>query len=272
MKTHTTLIIDDEQLARERLKKLLAGFQKTFTIVGEAKNGNEAEKLISTLHPDVIFLDIEMPGQTGFELLSKLKIIPIVIFCTAYEEYSLKAFDTNSVDYLVKPVRLERLQKTVDKISSLKNNFTSSNLLQAIQEISEKKEVKKMTSITIKKGDKIIFEKLENVSHFEAEDKYVLVHTQNGKEVIEQSLTKLENKLPDYFIRVNRACIINSHFIKDFQKYFNSRYLITLKNNQRTTITSGRSYKESLKKWMEVEKFFSNSYCSAKYRYGKKLF
>lgn len=252
MKTYTTLIIDDEQLARERLKKLLAGFQQTFTIIGEAKNGNEAEKLINKLEPDLIFLDIEMPGQTGFELLSKLKKIPIIIFCTAYEEYSLKAFDTNSVDYLVKPVKLERLQKTVDKLSSLKNNLASSNLLQVIQDISEKKEVKKMTSITIKKGDKIIFEKLENVSHFQAEDKYVLVHTEKGKEIIEQSLTKLENKLPDYFIRVHRGYIINTNFIQDFQKYFNSRYLITLKNIQKTAITSGRNYKESLKSWMEM--------------------
>jgi len=252
MKTYTTLIIDDEQLARERLKKLLANFQKTFTIVGEAKNGNEAEKLILELEPDLLFLDIEMPGQTGFELLSKLKRIPIVIFCTAYEDYSLKAFDTNSVDYLVKPVKLERIQKTVDKLSSLKNNLASSNLLQAIQDISDKKQVRKMTSITIKKRDKIIFEKLENVSHFEAEDKYVIVHTEKGEEIIEQSLTKLENKLPDYFIQVHRSYIINTHFIKEFQKYFNSRYLITLKNPQRTTITSGRSYNESLKKWMEI--------------------
>lgn len=252
MKTYTTLIIDDEQLARERLKKLLANFQKTFTIVGEAKNGNEAEKLIHELKPDLIFLDIEMPGQTGFELLSKLKRIPIVIFCTAYEDYSLKAFDTNSVDYLVKPVKLERIQKTVDKLSSLKNNLASSNLLQAIQDISDKKEVRKMTSITIKKRDKIIFEKLENVSHFKAEEKYVIVHTEKGEEIIEQSLTKLENKLPDYFIRVHRSYIINTHFIKEFQKYFNNRFLITLKNPQRTTITSGRSYNESLKKWMEI--------------------
>ena len=252
MKTYTTLIIDDEQLARERLQKQLASFQKTFTIVGEAKNGNEAEKLINDLQPDIIFLDIEMPGQSGFELLSKLKVIPIVIFCTAYEEYSLKAFDTNSIDYLVKPIKLERLQKTVDKLSSLKNNLSTANLLEAIREISEKKEVKKMTSITIKKQDKIIFEKLENISHFEAKDKYVTLHTNHGEELIEQSLLKLEDKLPDYFLRVHRSYIINTNFIKTFQKYFNSTYIIVLKDKQQSKITSGRSYKEQLKKWMDL--------------------
>ena len=105
MKTYTTLIIDDEQLARERLKKLLAGFQKTFTIIGEAKNGNEAEKLIHELKPDLIFLDIEMPGQTGFELLSKLKVLPIVIFCNKISanlylnaSYNLHLVLTSSTD------------------------------------------------------------------------------------------------------------------------------------------------------------------------------
>jgi two-component system LytT family response regulator len=252
MKAYTTLIIDDEQLARERLKKLLASFQETFTIVGEAKNGNEAEQLITKLQPDIIFLDIEMPGQTGFELLSKLTTIPMVIFCTAYEEYSLKAFETNSIDYLVKPVKLERLQKTVEKISLLKNNLSSSELLEVIQEISGRKEAEKMTSITIKKSDKIIFVKLEDVSHFEAEEKYVQVHTNKGKEIIEQSLTKLESKLPSYFIRVHRSYIINTNYIKDFQKYFNSRYQITLKDKQRSTIVSGRSYNGKIKEWMEV--------------------
>lgn len=252
MKSYTTLLIDDEKLARERLKELLAGFHSTFTIVGEAKNGNEAEKLIRELQPDIIFLDIEMPGKNGFELLSKLSELPIVIFCTAHEEYALKAFDTNSIDYLVKPVKLDRLEQTVRKINSLKNNLTSLQLQQVIQEISQKKEEKKMTSITVKKKDKIIFIKLDDVSHFEAKDKYVSIYTNQGEELIEQSLSKLEEKLPEHFIRVHRKYLINSHFIKDFQKYFNSRYLITLKNKSQTSITSGRSYKEQLTNWMKL--------------------
>ena len=124
--------------------------------------------------------------------------------------------------------------------------------MEVIRGISDRKEVKKMTSITIKKSDKIIFVKLEDVSYFEAEEKYVLVHTDNGKELIEQSLTKLESKLPPHFIRVHRSYIINTNYIKDFQKYFNSRYQITLKNKQRSTIVSGRSYNDKLKVWMEM--------------------
>ncbi|NVK52235.1 MAG: response regulator transcription factor [Flavobacteriaceae bacterium] len=252
MKPYTTLVIDDEQLARKHLRKLLASFQNTFNIIGEAKNGIEAEKIITELQPELIFLDIEMPSQNGFELLSKLTTVPIVIFCTAYEEYSLKAFDTNSIDYLVKPIKLERLQKTVNKLNSLKNKLDPSTLLKVVQSISEKKEAKKMTSITVKKKDKIIFLKLEDITYFEAKDKYVLVHTTNKKELIEQSLSKLESKLPEEFLRVHRGFIINTTFIKNFQKYFNSRYIITLKNKQQTKITSGRSYKEQLKIWMDI--------------------
>jgi len=252
MKSYTTLLIDDEKLARERLKKLLAGFDATFKIVGEAKNGNEAEQLIQKLNPDIIFLDIEMPSKNGFELLSSLNILPIVIFCTAHEEYALKAFDTNSIDYLVKPVKLERLEQTVNKIHSFQQNLTSVQLQQVIQEISQQKKEKKMTSVTVKKKDKIIFIKLEDVSYFEAQEKYVTIHTDQGEELMEQSLTKLEEKLPDYFLRAHRKYIINTHFVKDFQKYFNSRYLITLKDKQKTTITSGRSYKEQIMDWMGI--------------------
>ena len=252
MKSYTTLLIDDEQLARERLKDLLASFTSTFTIVGEAKNGNEAEKLIHELQPDIIFLDIEMPGKNGFELLSSLEKLPIVIFCTAYEEYALKAFDTNSIDYLVKPVKLERLENTVHKINSLQNNLTSAQLQQVIQEISQKKNTKVMTSITVKKKDRIIFIKLENISHLEAKEKYVIVHTNQGEELIENSLSKLIHKLPENFVQVHRKYIVNTNYIKDLQKYFNSRYVIALNDKQQTSIITGRSYKETLTNWMGI--------------------
>jgi two-component system LytT family response regulator len=252
MKSYTTLIIDDEKLARERLKKLLAGFNSTFNIIGEAKNGNQAEQLILNLQPDIIFLDIEMPGKNGFELIQSLPQLPIVIFCTAHEEYALKAFDTNSIDYLVKPVKLERLEQTINKLQTLQQNLTSAQLQQVMQEIAQQKSAKKMTSITVKKKDKILFLKLEDVTYFEAQEKYVSIHTNQSTELIEQSLTKLEERLPDHFLRVHRKYVINIHFIQDFQKYFNSRYIITLKDRKKTSITSGRSYKEQLTAWMDL--------------------
>ncbi len=251
MKSYTTLLIDDEKLARERLRKLLASFDSTFTIVGEAKNGNEAEKLINQLQPNIIFLDIEMPGKNGFELLSSLPAIPIVIFCTAYENYALKAFDTNSIDYLLKPIKMDRLESTVNKIKSLQSNLTAIQLQKVIQEISQKKKEKPMTSIAVKKKDRIIFIKLDLITHLEAKEKYTVVHTENGQEIIENSLSELIKKLPENFIQVHRKYILNADYIKDFQKYFNNRYLISLNNKTQTQITSGRSFKETLTRWVK---------------------
>lgn len=249
---YTTLIIDDEPPARARLRQLLENFPDTFRVVEEAKNGIEAIKKINQLQPDVIFLDIEMPGLNGFELLERLEKIPIVIFCTAFDQYSLKAFETNSIDYLLKPVRLERLQQTVEKLSSFKKNLSSTAIMSVLKEFYSQKEEKRMTSITVKKGDKLIFIKLDEVTHFEADEKYVTVYTNKENHLIEQSLSQLELKLPDYFIRVHRSIILNKNQVLDVQKYFNSRFVITLSNIRKTSITSGRSYNTDIKNWMDI--------------------
>jgi len=247
---HTVLIIDDERLARVRLKKLIETFSDVFKIIGEAENGHEAEQLIIDLKPDIIFLDIEMPGLTGFELLKRLKVLPMVIFCTAFEDYSLKAFETNSIDYLIKPVKENRLEQTVLKIEQLKANFSKENIFKAIETITETKETKTITAVTVKKGDKIIFVKLEDISHFEATEKYVTLHTNKGNELVEQSLTQLEDKLPNHFLRVHRSFLINTDYVKDFQKYFNNRFIINLLDHKRTSITSGRTYKDTIKTYI----------------------
>ena len=224
---YKTLIIDDEPPARARLHKLLENFPDTFRVVDEAKNGIEAIQKIKQLQPDIIFLDIEMPGLNGFELLERLEKIPIVIFCTAYDHYSLKAFETNSLDYLLKPVRLERLQQTVEKLASFKDNLSSATMLTVLKEFYNQKEEKKMTSITVRKGVKLIFVKLEEVTHFEANDKYVSVYVEKESHLIEQSLSVLELELPDNFMRVHRSIIINSNYVTEVQKYFNRRFVIT---------------------------------------------
>ena len=250
-KIFTTIIIDDEPPARDGLLQLLRKFPETFQVIDMAKNGSEAEEKIRKHQPDVIFLDIEMPGCNGFELLERLETIPIVIFCTAYDQYSLKAFETNSIDYLVKPVELERLQKTVSKLKTFDKKLSSQHLLKFLKTVSEKKEEKKMVSISVKKGDKIIFIKLDTVAYFEADANYVMIYSENGSYVSEQSLLNLEKKLPDNFLRVHRGIIINTNYVKEVQKYFNSRFVVTLKTKKKTTITTGRSYNEQIKNWMD---------------------
>jgi len=251
-KVYKTLIIDDEPPARKRLLKLVDNFPETFEIMGLAENGLEAKEMIETLKPDLIFLDIEMPELNGFEVLEQLTSIPIVIFCTAYDQYSLKAFETNSIDYLLKPVRLERLQHTVNKLKLFSENSSSQNILKMLEELSFQKKEKQMTSITVKKEDKLVFVKLDEVSHFNADERYVIVHSKNGTYLSDEPLAQLEIKLPPNFLRVHRGVIINTNFVIEVQKYFNSRFIISLTNKKKTNITTGRSYNEQIKNWMGV--------------------
>lgn len=247
---YKTLIIDDEPPARLRLQKLLENFTETFQIIGFAEDGLDAKEKIATLEPDLIFLDIEMPELTGFEMLEQLTTIPIVIFCTAYDQYSLQAFETNSVDYLLKPIRLKRLQQTVNKLKLFRENHVSQNVLQLLKELSAKKEEKTMTSLTVKKGEKLIFLKLADISVFRADERYITVISKEETHLIEDTLSSLEKKLPNNFLRIHRSTIINKDFVKDIQKYFNSRFIITLKNSKLSNVTSGRSYNEVIKNWI----------------------
>ncbi len=248
--TYKTIIIDDEAPARTGLVNLLSKFPETFTIVDTAKNGFEAKEKIEKLQPDLIFLDIEMPECSGFELLAQLEKIPIVVFCTAYNQYALEAFETNSIDYIVKPVKKERIAKTVQKLASFHNNISQEDILSVLKEIANKKEVKKMTSITVKKNDRLIFIKLEDVSYFEADNTYTNIQCDSGMFLSNETISSLENKLPDNFIRIHRGIIINKDFVNDIQKYFNSRYIISLNNKKQSKITSGRSYNEVIKNWI----------------------
>lgn len=249
---YKTLVIDDEPPARKRLLNLLENFTDTFEVIGVAENGLMAKEKIESLKPDLIFLDIEMPELTGFEVLETLTYIPIVIFCTAYDQYSLKAFETNSIDYLVKPVRLERLQKSINKLKQFNKTIPDQNILGLLKELSTKSQKHAMTSITVKKDDKLVFIKLEEVSHFSAEERYVAVHAKEGKFLTEEPLSQLEQKLPANFLRVQRATIINKDYVSEVQKYFNSRYVINLMNKKKTKIISGRNYNKMIKNWIKT--------------------
>jgi two-component system LytT family response regulator len=248
-----TVLIDDESPAIQRLLELTAHFPAVFDIVGSASGVNEAIKLINEIKPDLIFLDIQMPVMTGFEMLKKLERIPLIIFCTAYDHYSLKAFETNSIDYLMKPVKLERLSQTVEKLGKLKNEFSSDKVLQMLENISLLAPRKTMTSITIRIGDKMVFVKLDDVAYFKADDKYVSLFTNNGKEMItDQTLAQLEEKLPDNFLRVQRSVLLNKNYVQEVQAYFNCRYIIVLSDREQTLITTGRSFQIEIKRWLDI--------------------
>ncbi len=243
---YSTLIVDDERIARNRMRKLLEKHTQQIEIIGEAKNGTDGLEKINTLSPQLVFLDIEMPGMNGFEMLQKIKTQPKVIFTTAYDGFALKAFEENSIDYLVKPIHPERLEKAINKLNQL-DSFAI--VQQLAKQLSDNKAPKILETIPISTSKKIILVKIEDVILFKAEDKYVTVFDTSGnKHIINQSLNYLEGCLPPHFLRVHRTHIINKKNISEIRKTFSSRYLFILKGAENENIQTGTSYNTSVKK------------------------
>jgi two-component system, LytTR family, response regulator len=249
-----TILIDDEPLAISRLKRLLSRYEGVINVIAEAKNGHEGLELIEQLKPDVLFLDIEMPEMNGFELLAKLSYMPIVVFATAFDQYAIRAFEENSIDYLLKPIEAERLEKTVEKLQKIRQQPTenpfNSHLLEMLEKLKPKKDIH---SISVKSGERILFIPLPDISYFEADDKYVFLNTFEGKQHLTNfTITTLEEKLPDTFIRISRSAIINTKAIKELQKSFNGKYVVILKDQKLSKIKTGSSFGDNLKKLMEI--------------------
>lgn len=249
-----TILIDDEKLALSRLKRLLADYQDIIEIIGEANNGEEGVGIIEKLRPDLIFLDIEMPAMNGFEMLAKLDFMPIVVFATAFDEYAIRAFEENSIDYLLKPIEKERLEITIKKLEQSRKNkpqdFDNQFFLNFVEQLKPKKEIQ---SIAVKTGERILLVKLEDISYFEAEDKYTFLTTKDGKKhLTDYTITVLEEKLPAFFIRVSRSTIINTNLIKEIQKYFNGKFMLLLDDKNQSKIESGLKYNENIKTLLDL--------------------
>jgi two-component system LytT family response regulator len=248
-KIWNALIIDDEILARQRLIRLLKEHE-TITVIGEAGNGLEAVQQIEALHPDLIFLDIEMPVFNGFEVLKRLTAQPKVIFTTAYDQYAVKAFDAESIDYLLKPIEKERLSKAVNRLQQIQPAVYTLPLEQLIRQLSAKKEIK---SLTVKLGDRIVLVKLADLGYIEAEEKYVFLNTVDGKRhLTEFTLAALEQKLPESFVRISRSLIINTELIKEIRKSFNGTFNFTINDLNERKLSSSRSYGAALKERLDM--------------------
>ncbi len=213
------LIIDDERLARKELTSLLAAHEQ-ISIVGEAANADEAEALIAEKRPDLLFLDINMPGRSGFELLESLDHAPHVIFVTAYDEHALKAFSVNALDYLLKPIDPERLAAAVGKLQD-----------QHDAQVPTREVLRESDQIFLKDGEKCWFVTLKDVRSFESEGNYVRVRFSDQKPLVLRSLNKLEEKLdPLVFFRANRKHIINLRWVESIEPWFSGGLMVKLKH------------------------------------------
>ncbi|RLD22911.1 MAG: DNA-binding response regulator [Bacteroidetes bacterium] len=227
------LVIDDERLARKELIKLLEDFPE-IEILGEAANADEAFEQINLLNPDLLFLDIQMPGKTGFELLEMLDSVPKVIFTTAYDEYALKAFEVNALDYLLKPIQLDRLNETITKLEPPK------------EEVTEEKEPKLGLSdqVFVKDGDKCWFVSLKDIRYFESDGNYIKVFFENFKPMIHKSLNALDEKLNDRdFFRASRKHIINLSWVESIEPWFNGGLMVKLKGGDKVEVSRRQAAK-----------------------------
>lgn len=233
-----SIIVEDEEHSLNRLKKLLTNFDY-IQLIGEAKSGKEAIDLIEQNKPDLIFLDINLPEKDGFDILKELSYEPLVIFVTAYQEYAIKAFEENAVDYLLKPFDLKRLKISIERVIERKQVINKSLL----EKINHNNYLRKF-SVKDRSIISIISE--EEIYYFKAEDKYVFLCTKNEEYYYDDTLKNLEEFLdPEKFIRIHKSYIVSIEHIKRFKKYFTRDYILELDNGVELKI--GRSYLHHIK-------------------------
>lgn len=234
------IIIDDERLARTELRKLLQDFPE-IEIVDEASNADEGIQKIENHNPDLVFLDIQMPGKTGFDMLSELDHAPNVIFTTAYDEYALKAFEVNALDYLLKPVEPRRLADAVEKMKRSNGGTVSERSLVAHEPNSILTET---DQVFVKDGERCWFVKLSDVRLFESVGNYAKVFFGSNKPLILKSLNALEERLDEkVFFRANRKHIVNLRMIDKIEPYFNGGLLLELKGGEKIEVSRRQTVK-----------------------------
>ena len=235
--TIKAIIVDDERLARNELKKLLEQHPE-IQIVDEASNVDEGVEKIDLLRPDLIFLDIQMPGKTGFDLLAELEKAPRVIFTTAYDEFALKAFEVNALDYLLKPIDPVRLSDAIQKLR------TEIELEQASLMGTNRGPLTEADQVFVKDGEKCWFVKLSEIRLFESVGNYAKVYFAGNKPLILKSLNALEDRLDErVFFRANRKHIINLHWIEKIEPYFNGGLLVELRGGEKIEISRRQTVK-----------------------------
>lgn len=232
------IIIDDERLARAELRKLLQDFPEV-EVVDEAANAEEGISKIEAQNPDLIFLDIQMPGKTGFDMLASLERSPNVIFTTAYDEYALKAFEVNALDYLLKPVEPKRLADAIQKLHYVESKESTGN-----GEHINRSLLSENDQVFVKDGERCWFVKLSDIRLFESVGNYAKVFFGNNKPLILKSLNALEERLDEKtFFRANRKHIVNLRLIDKIEPYFNGGLLLELKGGEKIEVSRRQTVK-----------------------------
>ncbi len=265
-KVLTTLIVDDESLARRGLKHWLNDIAD-IEVIGEARNGREALDLIAKLNPDLVFLDIQMPGVNGFDVIKQLdvKTMPIILFLTAYDEYAVRAFEVNALDYILKPIDEERLHQALDKVRTDLNQKRALKhkklLLKLASDISgesinsfeelEEKDVDELTQkepsrLAIRDGGRTTWVNQVDIEWIDAAGDYMCVQACGITHIMRKTMKELERELDDKILqRIHRSTIVNVTMVKEMESHINGEYFLTLDSGHRVKLS--RTYKEKVK-------------------------
>jgi two-component system LytT family response regulator len=242
------LVADDEPLARERLRLLLSR-EEGIDLVAECPNGSDAIEAIDRLQPDLVFLDVQMPGATGFEVIEAVgaERMPLVVFVTAFDQYALRAFDVHALDYLLKPFDRERFHEALvrarQQLDRRTNGDLERRLLELVQDL--KPSAQRLERFVIKSGGRVFFVRSDEIDWIEAAGNYVKLHVAGEAHLFRETMNTLEAQLdPDTFFRIHRSHIVNIERVKELQPWFNGEYVVFLRNGTRLTLSRG--YREKL--------------------------
>ena len=243
-----TLIVDDEELARDRIQSLLER-QPDVEIVGICSNGVAALETIEKLQPDLVFLDVQMPGMDGFEVVENLdaQVAPDIVFVTAHDGHAIRAFEIHALDFLLKPFDQTRFEKTLDRARArLRTSETSridSHLVSLLEELREER--KYPERLIVKSSGRVFFVRTEEIDWVEASGNYVKVHTKADAHLLRESMKNMEGKLdPKVFVRIHRSAIVNIDRIKELEPWFHGEYIVIMRDG--TRLTASRVFSDRL--------------------------
>lgn len=248
----STIVVDDESLARKRINRLLKKVDG-IEVVGTCKNGEEAVEQIIKERPSLIFLDIQMPGKDGFEVIQEIEkeyYYPSIIFVTAYDEYALKAFEVHALDYLLKPFEEKKFYESVERALKIIREAETRKMWHRLGNLMQKaeKSAEYLSRIMIKESDRIFFLPVEDIDWIEASGNYVCIHSGGEQHMLRETMTNMEKRLdPNIFYRVHRSTIINLDKVKELEQWFHGDYQIIMENGKKLTLS--RNYKELLQKF-----------------------
>ncbi len=243
-----TLIVDDEELARDRIHTLLSG-QPDVEIVGVCTDGPSAVEAIDRARPDLVFLDVQMPGMDGFEVIDNVdkSAMPAVVFVTAHDAHALRAFEIHALDFLLKPFDQTRFEKALDRARGHLNHDRASGLdprlVSLLEELHEER--KYSERLIVKSGGRVFFVRTEEIDWVEASGNYVKIHTKNDAHLLRESMKNMESRLdPKTFVRIHRSAIVNIDRIKELEPWFHGEYIVIMRDG--TRLTASRVFSDRL--------------------------